>query len=385
MKAIVNGIILLPDRELTGQALIYDTKIHFITDCKAAAEMADTIIDANGCYVAPGLIDTHMHGYGGFSVTDGTPDDLRQIARGLLRYGVTAFLPTSDTQPWPVLTQTFDLIRSLMQESRHPDFPGAEILGAHAEGPFLNPARKGAMNEHHIQAFDLQKVLPCADVIRVMTIAPELPGGLDFIRSVKSRTGIHLSIGHSDADCQTACNAFLLGVSRATHLFNAMSPLNHRAPGVVGAALTSDVFVELIADNFHVDPVLFRLLAQAKGSRVCLITDTERYADMPDGEYEDDGQRYILHGHECRLDNGTIACSVLHMNEAVRNYMSGAGIPLYEAVRAASLTPAQSIGMDERKGSLTPGKDADIIIMSHDFTVMKTIVRGTVQYTHSER
>ena len=382
MKAIVNGTILLPDREITGQALLYNLQIHDITDCETAERISDEIIDAKGCYIAPGLIDTHMHGYGGFSVTDSSMDDLRQIACGILQYGVTSFLPTTDTRPWPILAETFERIRTLMTESRKWNYPGAEILGAHAEGPFLNPVRKGAMNEQHIQTFDARKVIPYKDVILVMTIAPELPGGLQFVREIKEETDIHLSIGHTDADCQTACRSVLLGVSRATHLFNAMSPLHHRAPGAVCAALTTDIFTELIADNFHVDPALYRLLARTKGNRVVLITDTERYVDMPDGEYEDDGQHYILKGRECRLDNGTIACSVLHMNEAVRNYQIGAGVSLIDAVRAASLTPAESIGMDAIKGSLLPGRDADIILMDHNCNVLKTIARGKVLYTH---
>ena len=283
MKAIVNGIILLPDREVRDCALLYDEKIIGIT----REAQADEVIDAGGAYVSPGLIDTHIHGYTGHEATDATREALCSIAHGLLQDGVTAFLPTAGANAWPVLQKTFEQTRALMGESSSAAFPGAEILGCHSEGPFINPSKKGAMNEKYIQPLDAGKILPYADVIRVLTFAPELPGGAEFIRTLKEKTDIALSMGHTNATFEQAMEAVGLGVTRVTHLFNAMSPLHHREPGVAGAALTADVYTELIADTFHVDKGLFPLIIRAKGDHLILITDTGRHIGLPDGEYEE--------------------------------------------------------------------------------------------------
>ena len=380
MKAIINGRILLPETEIQEQALLFDEQIVGVVSEAEARSRADEIIDAAGRYVAPGLIDTHTHGYAGLEFTDGVPDGIRRVAAALPENGVTAFLVTTGTEPWPVLRRTFDEAAAMMRASRDPAFVGAEILGVHAEGPFINPARKGAMDERSIQPFDLENVLPYRDVIRVMTVAPEMPGGLAFIREIASRTNIRLSMGHTDATFEQAMAGIEAGITRATHLFNAMSPLRHRAPGAVGAALTSNVYTELIADTFHVDAGLYPLLVRAKGSRLVVITDAIRYIGMPDGVYTFNGQNFHLSGASCRLDDGTIAGSVLTMNRGVRNLRDHAGIPMYQAVRAASLSAAESAGVEVSKGSLEPGKDADVILLDEDCAVAMTFVRGECKY-----
>ena len=376
MKAIVNGIILLPDREVRDCALLYDEKIIGIT----REARADEVIDAGGAYVSPGLIDTHIHGYTGHEATDATREALCSIAHGLLQDGVTAFLPTAGANAWPVLQKTFEQTRALMGESSSAAFPGAEILGCHSEGPFINPSKKGAMNEKYIQPLDAGKILPYADVIRVLTFAPELPGGAEFIRTLKEKTDIALSMGHTNATFEQAMEAVGLGVTRVTHLFNAMSPLHHREPGVAGAALTADVYTELIADTFHVDKGLFPLIIRAKGDHLILITDTGRHIGLPDGEYEEDGTIVILKGKEARLPDGTIAGSVLHLNQGVRNLRDWGHLPMYAAVRCASLNVACSIGMEKRKGSLAAGKDADIVLMDRDCQILRTISHGETKY-----
>ena len=376
MKAIVNGIILLPDREVRDCALLYDEKIIGIT----REAQADEVIDAGGAYVSPGLIDTHIHGYTGHEATDATREALCSIAHGLLQDGVTAFLPTAGANAWPVLQKTFEQTRALMGESSSAAFPGAEILGCHSEGPFINPSKKGAMNEKYIQPLDAGKILPYADVIRVLTFAPELPGGAEFIRTLKEKTDIALSMGHTNATFEQAMEAVGLGVTRVTHLFNAMSPLHHREPGVAGAALTADVYTELIADTFHVDKGLFPLIIRAKGDHLILITDTGRHIGLPDGEYEEDGTIVILKGKEARLPDGTIAGSVLHLNQGVKNLRDWGHLPMYAAVRCASLKVACSIGMEKRKGSLAAGKDADIVLMDRDCQILRTISHGETKY-----
>ena len=381
MKAIVNGRILLPGAEVQGKALVYDKKIVGVMDEAAARAMADEVIDAAGMYVSPGLVDVHIHGYLGADVSDADNAGVRKMAKGILANGVTSFLPTTMTIGWSTLETIFAQLRQLREESRSAAFEGAEILGCHAEGPFINPAKKGAQAEENILPPDAEKVLPYADIIRMISFAPEMPGGDQFIRTLKEKTDITLSIGHTSANYDQAMNAIRLGANHITHTFNAMTPMMHRDPGVVGAALTSDVYCELIPDTFHVNKGLFPLMVKVKGNKLVLITDALRSAGMPDGEYENGGQIFILKGIECRLQDGTIAGSVLRFNHGVRNLRDYASIPLYQAVRAASLNPAESAGLAETKGSLTPGKDADIILMDEACEVYKTIVRGVCKFS----
>ena len=380
MKAIVNGRILLPDAEVRNKALLYDETIIGIVDTDEARREADEITDAQGAYVCPGLMDVHIHGYGGDDVSDDDPAGVRRMSEKLLENGVTSFVPTTLTVGWDTLKSVCGHMRALAQESQKPDYPGAEILGVHLEGPFINPERKGAQNPEYILPPDAEKVLPYADIVKLITLAPEMPGGDACIRALKQQTDIAISMGHSSATFDQAMKGVGLGVTRVTHLFNAMSPLHHRDPGVVGAALNSDVYTELIADTFHVNKGVYPMLAKTKGEKLVLITDALRSAGMPDGEYENGGQMFVLKGIECRLLDGTIAGSVLRLNQAVRNFRDYAGVTMYQAVRAASLAPAESIGIADEKGSLSPGKDADIVLLDDDCGVKKTIVRGVCKF-----
>ncbi len=383
VKAITNGIILMPDGEIRGKALLFNERIQGITDVDNARCMADEVIDAYGLYVSPGMIDVHIHGYKGIDVSDDDPDAIRRMARHLLANGVTGFLPTTLTFSWTILESICRHVRELSAESQSEGFPGAEILGLHMEGPFINPQYKGAQNEAYILAPDAEKILPFADVIKVLTLAPEMPGALDCIRTLKQKTNIALSMGHTGASFEEAMAGVEAGITRTTHLFNAMTQLVHRQPGVVGASLSSDVYTELIADTFHVNKGIYPFLTKAKKDRLVLITDALRSAGMPDGEYENGGQTFVLKGIECRLKDGTIAGSVLRLNQAVRNLRDYGNIPMYEAVRAASLSAAESADVAGHKGSLTPGKDADIVIMDQGCNIRKTFVRGICRFPGS--
>lgn len=380
MKAIVNGRILLSDREVSGKALLFDDRIAGVVEEAAARREAEEIIDAAGAYVCPGLVDVHIHGYLGADTSDGDMDGVRKMAAGVLANGVTSFLPTTMTVDWDILETVFRQLRQLKEESLRPDFAGAEILGCHAEGPFINPARKGAQAASAILPPDPAKVLPYRDVIRVITYAPEMEGGMDFTRTLRQESDIRLSIGHTSADFDCALEAIGLGASRVTHTFNAQTSLHHRDPGVVGAALTQNVYCELIADTFHVHPGVFTLMDRAKDDHLVLITDCTRAGGLADGEYTLGGQPIFVRGIECRLADGTIAGSVLKLNDAVRNFRDHASIPMWKAVRAASLNAAQSAGVAARKGSLDSGKDADIVLMDEDCRVLKTYVRGVCRY-----
>ena len=379
MQAIINGTIVLPDRAVKNQALLFDEKIVGIVPANEIPAGAE-IIDAEGGCVIPGLIDMHIHGYLGEDASDGSFDGLRVMAEGVAKNGVTSFLPTTMTVSYAELRAAFDQIRKGMAESVKPDWQGAQILGVNAEGPFINPGKKGAQAGENIRPGDAAFLQENLDIIRVFTIAPEMPGNMDCIRAMAGKTLI--SMGHTGATFDEAHAAIEAGVGHVTHLFNAQTGLLHRDPGVVGAALTDDrVSTELIADTFHVNANLFPLVARMKGEKLVLITDCTRAGGLADGEYTLGGQPIFVKGIECRLADGTIAGSVLRLNHAVRNLLANTDLPLWEAVNAASLNPAKRIGAAESKGSLEPGKDADIAICDEAFNIRRTIVGGRSVYT----
>ena len=379
MKAIINGRIILPEGEVSGKALLFDEKIVGIVPENEVCDCCEKI-DAKGAYVTPGLVDVHIHGYLGADTSDADMDGVRLMAKGILENGVTSFLPTTMTVDWDILETVFQQLRELKEESLKDEFVGAEILGCHAEGPFINPANKGAQAESAILAPDADKVLPYKDIINVITYAPEMEGGMEFTKKLRQCSNICLSIGHTKANFDCACKAIGLGINRVTHTFNAQTPLHHRDPGVVGAALTQDVYTELIADMFHVNRGIFTLMNNAKGNKMVLITDCTRAGGLADGEYTLGGQPIFVKGIECRLADGTIAGSVLKLNNAVKNYRDNASIPMWKAVRAASLNAAESAGVADRKGSLECGKDADVVIMDENCQVLKTFVRGICKF-----
>jgi N-acetylglucosamine-6-phosphate deacetylase len=376
---IINGTIVLPDGVVQGKTLAYDResgKIHGIAD--SVPEGAQ-IIDAEGGYVAPGLIDIHIHGYLGEDTCDAKPEGIRKMAYGIAKNGVTAFLPTTMTVAKEEIIASLNAVRSLKEESKVWD--GAEIIGVHAEGPFINPKRKGAQAEENILTPDADFILENSDIITSVTLAPEMDTEHKCIKKLKECSDLLISMGHTDADYNEAVSAVRDGVNHATHLFNAMSSLMHRNPGVVGAALSEDsVSVEFIADTFHINPGLYSIIARQKGDKAILITDCTRGGGMPDGEYELGGQPIFIKGIECRLADGTIAGSVLKLNEAVRNVLRHASLSVSEVFNMASLNPAKAIRCDERLGSLEAGKDADIIITDKDINVIKTIKKGRLIY-----
>ena len=377
MQAIINGSILMPDHIEENACLLFEDKIAGLVAPDGIPEGAE-IIDAKNNVVIPGLLDMHIHGYLGEDASDGSFEGIRKMAEGLARNGVTGFLPTTMTVSYAELRAAFAQIRAAMQASSGPDWQGAQVLGVNAEGPFINPAKKGAQAEENIRPGDAAFLQEYLDILRVFTIAPEMPGNMDCIREMAGKCLI--SMGHTAANYAQAAAGIEAGVRHVTHLFNAQTPLMHRDPGVVGAALTDDrVSCELIADTFHVDRHLFPLVTRMKGENLVLITDCTRAGGLPDGEYSLGGQPIFVKGIECRLADGTIAGSVLKLNDAVRNLRENARLSLCEAVNAASLNPARRLGL-AAKGSLERDKDADIVICTEDLHILRTIVGGRTVY-----
>ena len=379
MQAIINGKIVLPDRIVEDAVLLFDAKIEGIVPANELPAAAETI-DAAGKYVIPGLIDMHIHGYLGEDASDGSFDGIRTMAEGVAKNGVTSFLPTTMTVSYDELRAAFAQIRKGVEESKYDTWQGAQILGVNAEGPFINPSKKGAQAGENIRPGDADFLKEYLDIIRVFTIAPEMPGNMDCIREMAGKCLI--SMGHTNATFDEAKAGIEAGVDHVTHLFNAQTALMHRDPGVVGAALTDDrVSTELIADAFHVNANLFPLVAKMKGDKLVLITDCTRAGGLADGEYTLGGQPIFVNGIECRLADGTIAGSVLRLNHAVRNLLKYTSLPVWEAVNAASLNPAKRIGADGVKGSLEKGKDADIVLCDEEFNICRTISRGRTIYS----
>lgn len=372
MKYIVNGTLILKDRELSGFALGFDGRIRQICPMAEVPAEAETV-DARGGFVLPGLIDVHIHGYLGEDASNGDSRGVRKMAEGLVKNGVTSFLPTTMTVDRARLDASFESVRVLMEESK--SWQGSRILGVHAEGPFINPKRKGAQDESAIIPPDGDWILKNADVVKYITLAPEMDPGFETVRAL-TKAGIAVSMGHTDADYATAAAAVAAGVRSTTHLFNAMSPLSHRSPGVVGAALTTEVYAELIADTFHVDKALFPLVAKAKGDRLIIVTDCLPAGGLPPGTYTLGGQPFVATETVCRLPDGTIAGSIMPMNRGVKNLWDNTDLPLWACVRCASLNPAEMLGLDGELGSLEPGKAGDIVITNSELDVEKVFIGG---------
>ncbi len=376
MKCLIGGKVILKDRVAEGLNVYFDDKIRAIT-----SQMPDEsceIIKCNGMYVSPGFIDIHIHGYANTDVADADYEGIKNVSARLPENGVTAWMPTSITAPMDEVYKVLEVIRKMMPESK--EWKGAEILGVNVEGPYLNVKRKGAHEASMIIPPSADDVEPYADVIKLITVAPEMDEDFKNIKKMKE-LGIIVSLGHSDANFETAIASFNDGgIDHITHLFNAQTGLLHRDPGIVGASLVSDVYTELICDTFHVNKNLFPLVHKMKGDKLCIITDCVRAGGMPDGRYMLGSLAFNLNGIKCTLDDGTIAGSVLKMNQGVKNFYENSGCTLWEAVNAASLNPAASVGIDKTKGSIEITKDADFTVFDENFSIKLTIAGGKTCY-----
>lgn len=339
----------------------------------AASSDEEMTIDGEGCYAIPGLVDIHFHGCVGEDLCDAKPDTIRKMAEYEASQGVTTICPAS-------MTMSLADLNAIMENvGTYEGTTGAHFVGINMEGPFVSPAKKGAQNEKNIRpcSVDIFQSLQkrAKGRIRLVDIAPEEPGAMHFIDAVKDE--VVVSIAHTVADYATAREAFRHGANHVTHLFNAMPPFNHREPGVVGAAVDSGAYAELICDGIHIHPAVVRSMFKLIGSdRLCLISDTMRAAGMPDGEYDLGGQNVIVKGNLATLADGTIAGSVTNLMGCLRTVVQKMQIPLEEAIEAASETPARSIGIYDTCGSLSVGKQADVVLLDRELNVKLVVVAG---------
>lgn len=348
----------------------------------AAKEQAgDEVIDGEGCYAVPGLTDIHFHGAAGYDFSDGTLEAINRIARYEAQAGVTAIVPATMTIDEKELYQACGCADRYRREQEVGLRPGAALLwGIHLEGPFLSPKRLGAQNPAYLKRPEnalyegLQKI--SGGMVKLVSLAPELPGAMEFISRYRKETV--LSLAHTAADYDTAMKAFGAGASHVTHLFNGMEPFSHREPGVPGAASEAGAEVELICDGIHIHPCVVRNTLRLLGEdRVLFVSDSMRAAGLSDGVYLLGGQRVRVAGNRAELSDGTLAGSVTNLMDCMRIAVKKMGIPLETAVKCAAVNPAKSVGLYHRCGSITAGKDASFVLLSkRDLSIRQVFLKG---------
>ena len=367
----LSGLTLLPDGSIIEAAI--QISRGSITQVSAGGDPKADLV--TGGTIVPGFIDMQLNGAFGYDfTTDGST--VAAVAQRLPATGVTAFMPTVITSPFGVYPVR---LREVAEAIRIAN--GAQPLGLHLEGPYINPVRRGAHDPAYMRPIDVEEMLNWADpaVVRIVTLAPELPGAMDAIRALR-RSGILVSIGHTNATFGEALAGFEAGAGWGTHLFNAMSALHHREPGVPGAIFASTIPCGLIADGIHTHPAMVELAYRVKGpAGITLVTDAMEAMGMPPGSYRLGDREVRVTEERAELIDGTLAGSILEMDAAVRNVMAFTGCSLAQAVTMATRTPARVLGL-ERKGAIAAGYDADLVILDPSLQVSSTFIGGKLVY-----
>lgn len=382
--ALVNGRVVLPEAVTSGKAVVIERgKIAEIMDAGTLGADVDKV-DVGGRVISPGLIDLHTHGALGHTFNEPTTAAFGAITRANVQRGVTSLLATMAAAPIPDLARCFEFTRTWMRDAQPGD--GAQILGAHLESPYISPAQKGALDPASIRLPNDGSpgvLLEFRDVLKIFVLAPELPGALDLVAQLV-QAGIIPAAGHSSAKDEEVRAAMRLGLRHVTHIWSAMSSVVRegpwRKPGLLEAALTFDgLSVEMICDNKHLPPTLMQLAFQAIGAdRLCVISDATSGAGLPEGARFGMGEmKYeVRDGVGMMFDRSAFAGSTTLVNQMIPILRDVVGVPQVEAIRMLTLTPARVIGVDDRKGSLAPGKDADIAIFNEDWSAWRVMIGG---------
>ncbi len=338
----------------------------------------EEVIDVKGKKLLPGFIDIHSHGCGGADFCDGSEESFQKMADTYIKAGVTTVMTTSMTLPPETLSRLFKVYKTFADNQKA---VGARLYGINMEGPFLSKEKKGAHVEEYIIPADIElfKKLneESGNRVRLVDVAPEVPGNLDFIAEAKDICTV--CVAHTNGNYQTTMDAYEKGATSTTHLYNAMTGLSHREPGVVGAAFDSDAFVELICDGIHIHPAVIRTTFKVFGEdRICMISDSMCAAGMPDGVYELGGQPVYVKDGKATLENGTIAGSVVNSLIGVKRLMEF-GIREEAALKAATINPAKAVKIDNLTGSITEGKWADLLIVDPQYNVEAVYRDGVKQ------
>lgn len=370
---IRNCNIIYLDKVESGSILIENGKIKAINPKE---ENDSHVIDGKGLYLAPGFIDVHIHGAGGFDTMDATKEAINTIAKTVVKHGTTSFCPTTMTMPVEAINKAIEVIK----DAKIHGTEGANVLGAHLEGPFISPNAIGAQNPNYLQALSMDTYNAMVgndrDAVTSITLAPEVPGALDVIKEL-AKENILVSMGHTKATYEQAIEGIKAGASHVTHLFNAMTPFTHREPGVVGAAYDTDITAEVITDGIHISYPALRTTFKVKGTDKCLlVSDAMCACGMPDGMYALGGQDVIVDAGAARLKNGALAGSVLTIDNAIRNLKNNTDLPLNEIVRMATYNPAIYAKVETHKGLIKEGYDADLVLFDENISIKKVIVGG---------
>lgn len=367
-----NGTLLTPEGKF------HQTDFQFTDIIKGMGTLTGgQTKDVTGRYIVPGLVDIHTHGAMGKDVSDGDPKAMDILSQYYPTVGVTSWCPTTMTLSESTLTQAIKEVVAYKKPT------GAKWAGLYLEGPFFHYSKRGAQAAENLQSPDFpmfQRLKELSgDQVSVLALAPDLDSANRVIAMAKSSCAI--SLGHTACDYDTAMEAYQSGATLATHLFNGMMPLGHRAPGLIGAAYDSGAFVELICDGLHIHPAVVRMTHKMFGKKLCLISDSLRCAGMPDGRYELGGQPIVMKEGKATLLDGTLAGSSIGLLQGVRNVISF-GIPAEDAFYAASTAPAQAIGKSDSIGCLSVGSSADFLILDKEFNLLETYVDGKKVYEH---
>lgn len=379
MKAFKNASVYAEGKGIIRTSVYFDDKIRQIGGYVAGAEEIELPENA---VVLPGFIDEHIHGAGGSDAMDGNTKDLAIIAETVAKEGTTSFLATTMTQSKENILKAMRAVKEYREAAGE---QGARIAGVHLEGPFIAAAHKGAQPLEYVAAPDAKTFdeynAACGNAIKIITLAPETDGALDFIRHIVAQ-GTVVSVGHTGAKYAEVKAAMEAGATNVTHTYNAQSPLHHREIGVVGSALLlEDLYCELICDTIHVSvPAMQLLVKNKRADKLALITDAMRAKGLADGVSELGGQTVYVKGGEARLADGTLAGSVLRMNRALQNMVEKVGVPLTQAVDYCTINPARTLKIENEAGSIAEGKRADFAVLNDKFDVLYTVRDGKIIY-----